>query len=896
MTSKKQLIINMVAQISSLLVNLFISFYITPYIISKIGIEAYGFVGLSNEFIGYAQLVTVALNSMAGRFITIKLHENDDEGANRYFNSVLMANIVLGLSLTVIGVLVIVFIDKLISVPSNLLFDVRMLWALMFLNFIMSIVTSVFGVATFAKNKLYLSSVRQIEAQVLRVVILLLCMYFLPPYTWYIGMAALIFTSVTSWYNYVYTKKLLPTIKLRKKYFDFKTLKELLASGIWNTVSKLGGLLSSGLDLLITNKFVGAIAMGTLSLAKTVPNVILSVFGNIASVFAPELTISYAKKNYKDIKEQLNFSIKLLGFFSCIPMAILFAYGAEFYGLWAPTQDPKILQLLSIITCFAFVFSLPLEPLWNVFTTVNKVKQSSIYLLCSSILSIIIVFIGLNFIDNKLYQLVLIAGVSTCLSVVKSLIFLPMYGAKCLKFKLNTFYVPIIKNTISVLVVTIFSFFIKSILIVDSWYMLFACCIITAIFACFINCFIILNKNERKRCFIKLKKVMIRIMIELNNLVVSLIKKICTKFVKTNDYYILFETEGDFCDNGRALYEYMIDNDYNRKYHITWIVTNPQKYINRSMPNVEFINRNSKNLFAQCKFYKAINRTKYFFFTHPYWLKNWKKDQVVINLWHGTPLKARGRDLSSLFDYLTVTSDESIMLCNKFFQVKKEQCIMTGSARNDLLFEYKEDIRNKLQIKLEEKIILCMTTFKRKDDQKDCEDDEKFVIPTIERVEQLEQLNKYLIKNNTKLLLKIHHLQYTKILEKMNLSNIIYIEDSDLDNMNIQLYHLIGQADALLTDYSSVFFDYLLLNRPIGFFVSSLESYKEKRGFLVDDITKYMCGEKIKNVKELYQFFDHLNKGIDNYKKERKMVLNKINYLKDNNSRKRILEYLHIER
>ena len=105
MNNKKQLAINMIAQVSSFVVSFFISFFVTPYIIQQIGVEAYGFVGLANEFVGYAQLITIALNSMAARFITIKLHEGDDESANKYFNSVLLANGVVSVVLTIVGFL-----------------------------------------------------------------------------------------------------------------------------------------------------------------------------------------------------------------------------------------------------------------------------------------------------------------------------------------------------------------------------------------------------------------------------------------------------------------------------------------------------------------------------------------------------------------------------------------------------------------------------------------------------------------------------------------------------------------------------------------------------------------------------------------------------------------------
>lgn len=890
MNNKKQLTINMVAQIVAFAVNLFISFFVTPYIIEQVGVEAYGFVGLSNEFIGYAQIITIALNSMAARFITIKLHEGDETSANKYFNSVLLANAILSVFLTVVGVFVIIFIDKLIAVPRELLFDVRMLWTLMFLNFILSIITSVFGVATFAKNKLYLSSLRQIEAQVIKVVVLMICMYFLPPSTWYIGLSAVIFTSIISRYNYLYTKKLLPEIKMDRKKFDFKTLCTLLASGIWNTVTKISGLLSSGLDLLITNKFVGATAMGILSLAKTVPNLILSAFGTVSSVFAPELTISYAKKHYKNIEEQLNFSVKLLGFFSCIPMAILFAYGAEFYGLWSPTQDANLLQNLSIVTCFAFVFSLPLEPLWNIFTVTNKVKQSSLYLLTSSTISIIIVFISLVFVQNKVQQLYLIAGVSTCLSVIKSLIFLPLYGAKCLNFKKTTFYGPIIKNTFSVIIVTFFSIMLKRVIVIDSWLSLLVMCIITSCFAILINLLIILNKKERINYITKVIKGITKCVQTIKMIIYNAIGKYHRKWTKTKNNYILFETEGDFCDNGRALYEYMIENGYNEKYYITWIVTEPKKYNKKSPKNVQFISRVDESISSKWQFYKAINQSKYFFFTHPYWLNKWKEEQIVINIWHGTPLKAGGKDLSNIYDYFAAPSNSTFDLYNKFIGVTKKQYVVTGMPRNDLLFRNTNCLNKLIATNKKTKVIISMTTFRQSTNMIDSNVEDPYALSVVNSMDELNELNKYLEEKNIIILVKIHHLQKTEVLNKVSLSQIKYIEDKDLMEKDIQLYELLGQMDGMLSDYSSVTFDYALLDRPMAFFTNAIEDYKKTRGFLVDNILEYMPGHKIDNLKDFYKFIDDFDKGIDKYKKERSKICEFGNEYKDDKNCERVIK------
>lgn len=76
---KKRLIQNMATSILSVLLSTLISFFITSRIVEKIGGDAYGFMKLSNDFISYASLITIALNSMAYRYVMISQNKGDRE-------------------------------------------------------------------------------------------------------------------------------------------------------------------------------------------------------------------------------------------------------------------------------------------------------------------------------------------------------------------------------------------------------------------------------------------------------------------------------------------------------------------------------------------------------------------------------------------------------------------------------------------------------------------------------------------------------------------------------------------------------------------------------------------------------------------------------------------------
>ena len=202
MDNKKNLIINLSASGISFIVNLGISFFLTPYITETIGVEAYGFISLGNNFINYASLVTIALNSMAGRYITIEIHRGNWDAANKYFNSVFIANIIAAVLMLFPAVLSIVYIDRIVNVPIELLNDVRLLFTFLFINLLVSIIFSTFGVATFATNKLYLQSLRNIEGTILRAVFLLGLFAFLKPAVSFLGLSASIMLLYVTSFNY----------------------------------------------------------------------------------------------------------------------------------------------------------------------------------------------------------------------------------------------------------------------------------------------------------------------------------------------------------------------------------------------------------------------------------------------------------------------------------------------------------------------------------------------------------------------------------------------------------------------------------------------------------------------------------------------------------------------
>lgn len=497
-SKNKQLVINMAATFVTFLVGLGIRFGLTPYIVRTLGPEAYGFVGLATNILGYTSLITIALNSMAGRFITLRYTSGDIEGANKYFSSVFYSNLILSVVILLLSVGCVIWLEYMINIPERLLFDVKFLFSLLAFNNIIGLLTNTWCVATFIKNRLDLSNVRTIIGNLINATILILLFSCFAPHIWYIGLAGTIMTVYYTTTNFKLASILTPELIIRRANFEWEKVWELVKSGMWNLVSKLGEILSQGLDLVIANICIGTVAMGYFALTRNVPFLILSLFASISSVFSPVLTNLYAEKKRDEMIHEFNKSIRILCFFVALPLACLYVYGDSFYALWLPTEDTHKLQLLTILGTFALPFTLPLESLWNIFTITNKLKYSTLFMLANNILVFSIVAASMLFVKSLEVRLLILACTRSSLGILRGLFFLPMYGAYCLGLPKRTFYKTVIMSivcqVVSIATCSVTRLFLKA----ETWSELILAGIIVTLLCVCISSIIILTKHDRQ--------------------------------------------------------------------------------------------------------------------------------------------------------------------------------------------------------------------------------------------------------------------------------------------------------------------------------------------------------------------------------------------------------------
>ncbi len=493
---KYQTLFNVLSGILAMIVQIATNFFLTQYIVGTLGEVANGFTQLANNFVTYASLITIAFNSMAGRFISVSYHRGEKDKVQAYYSSTIACNLIVSAVLIPLAVFLILHLNHVIVVGNADLYDVQTLFTCVFLNFEANLAVSVYSINLFVNNRIYLQNIINLFRNVLNA-ILLLCMFaILPAKMYYVSLAATIWTFVSIPVYRLLQTYYMKELKFAVKNFRVSAIKDLIRSGIWNTVNQCGHMLMTGLDLLLCDLFISPAAMGVLSVAKTIPNAIISLANILNSSFAPELTIDWAKGNQKEIMKQLRNSMMVSSIIVSIPIMTFCSFSVPFYTLWMPTLNAKTLAELSFLTCMAFIPWAGPQTLYNVFTATNHLKANSIAFCSTGIMNIGIVYLLLRYTEIGVYA---VAGVSSSLSIIRNMVFTAPYTAKLLGLKWYTFYPDVTISLMCCFINAGIAFFVSKFIPAIGWINLIFAVICTCILTLIIDLLFVLNKEQRSK-------------------------------------------------------------------------------------------------------------------------------------------------------------------------------------------------------------------------------------------------------------------------------------------------------------------------------------------------------------------------------------------------------------
>jgi CDP-glycerol glycerophosphotransferase len=380
--------------------------------------------------------------------------------------------------------------------------------------------------------------------------------------------------------------------------------------------------------------------------------------------------------------------------------------------------------------------------------------------------------------------------------------------------------------------------------------------------------------------------------------VVKLVYQLVSLLVPIRKRLILFESSVGraYAGNPKYIYEELVKQGLDRLYVCVWVLNDVGVSIPGNCIKVKRLRLRHLIYAATAKVWIMDSRQTDEFVK--------RKGTIFIQTWHGTPLKRLALDMkvmniggdTNLSRYKTVfhkhTRTWDYLISQNSYSTEKFKSAFSfqrdiwelGYPRNDILVncneeKYIQQLKEKLGLPQDRKIILYAPTWR---------DDEyyepgKWKLNLHIDIEQLKKRfgKKYLI------IIKLHYFMQDAVPSAAENGDFVRVYGPEHD---IQCLYLV--SDMMITDYSSVMFDYSVLKRPMIFYIYDYEKYKENlRGFYFD-IFKEVPGPIAYNQEELHEAIAICETEYDQFRDKYREFNQRYNHLDDGRASSRVVSHI----
>lgn len=498
-----KLLLTILASGGAFFLNCVINLVLPPYITNRVGMEAYGFVTLAKNFVQYAAIVTIALNSFSSRHIAVEYHQGNLKKANVFFSSTFYGDLLLGSGLFAVLLVCIVFLERLIQIPAALELDIKLLFLMVAVHFFISTLFTAFGTAAYIKNKLDVTGMFKALSYAVEAAVLLLLFLLLPSRVYYVGIGLVAQALVVILSNVWIHRRHTPQLVIKRMYYSAAAIKRLVFDGVWASLNNLGETLNTGLDLLVCNLLLTPADMSYLAFSKTVSAIFSNLFVLIGQAFQPIFLKCYAAGDIKGLVKELRFSMNLSGMFSNIAYAGLAVLGMVFFRLWIPEQNTQLIYEVAMIENMLVISSGTMFPLYYIYFLTVKKKLPTIITIISGVLNVISMYVLIRFFGCGVHAVV---WTTTVILFIVNFITNPLYMAHVLHVPLTTFFPNIVKNVFSLAVLLAVFKGLTLLYLPDSWITLALSAMALTCIGMPLHMLLTLNREDRRRIVLMVKQ------------------------------------------------------------------------------------------------------------------------------------------------------------------------------------------------------------------------------------------------------------------------------------------------------------------------------------------------------------------------------------------------------
>lgn len=421
--------------------NIAIAILLTPYLVSRLGVAAYGILPLTLFFTEYIGVITQSINSSISRYLTISINNDDIKESNTIYSTAIVILSVFCLLQLALVIYPIANVTLFIDVPLSVTEDIYFFLYLMLFSFSISLFSSIYSIPLYSFNRLDIIQKSSILGRVLRLFLTYLLFESIGPSLINVALAILLSNIIVNIYLYFYKGKIYGELAFSISDFDKDYVPKLFSTGGWLLINQIGFLLFLKIDLLIVNKFLGAESAGEYAIASKFSEVLRSFTALISGVAGPLIYKYYSEKNSSELVKVSSLFIEILSFILCSMITFVIVFGENIISMWMG-ENFGYLSTLVVLLLFPLCVNLSVTPLFNINVAYNKIKWPALATLIFALFGLVVSLSLISYTTLGLYSVAIGSGLALYL---KNFLFTPLYASKILRLKPFHFFGSIIK-------------------------------------------------------------------------------------------------------------------------------------------------------------------------------------------------------------------------------------------------------------------------------------------------------------------------------------------------------------------------------------------------------------------------------------------------------------------
>lgn len=476
---------NLIASTGNLILQFLQALIVTACIQRVMGVEAYGYVSVIVNLVNAAGIVTVAFTAVSSRYIVVALQNQEHLKAQKIFSTISAAVHILALGSGLLFLTMAANLTKIMVVSPAFILQAVVLLIIVGIDFIVQLIQVPYLSVLYYEEKLYIYYRLLILANAAKVVATLAIYQFQNPVIWsgYFGGVCVHITAFLVYRRY--TRHRYPFLKSERFLFDREILMEVLRSGVWVSVSKLAAILLALCGSYMSNIMIDPYHAGIYGSIVQLQSVLSMIVITVVNIYLPQIYRLYAAKHQRELIEYTKTALKTLGCIIGIMVGGLIVFGNEFMGLWITKEYLSYNGLIIISVCYLGGYTS--ELMNQVLITVGQTRAPAISGIISGICNVLLAIVFISCFSMGIYG---IAFAQLIVSVLRSIIWFPIYTAKVLETGPFEFLSQQLKGGIATILTIAVGVLCGLFLVPDSWIKLVIVCGITGLISLVIICFV----------------------------------------------------------------------------------------------------------------------------------------------------------------------------------------------------------------------------------------------------------------------------------------------------------------------------------------------------------------------------------------------------------------------